>query len=128
MKITTLQDKDGNAILVRKCTPTQIKISLKLAKENRERNVGELNPLNKIFYVKRKRNKHLHYKSNSYGFNHYILSNAKRFEDVLLTDEMGEYKIPTSHILSFGKFLFFKQQGFEVQIFLTLDEITKFKL
>lgn len=102
-------------------------IHLKLKGENRKRLVGRMNKAKRILEVKRKRGKHLHYTSNSYGFNYHILSNAKLFDKILLSDEHGEYAIPVEAILDDGKFLFFKQQGFEKQIFMTLSQMDKFK-
>ena len=128
MKTITLQDNDGNALIVRDCTPHQIKLSLQLSKEKRERTIGEINPELKILYLKRKRDRHLHYKSNSYGFNYHVLSTGQRFNDIVIIDEFGTFKIPKSHLIEKSKFLFFKQKGFERQIFLPLDEMNKFKI
>ena len=57
-----------------------------------------------------------------------ILNNlAKQFDKVLLRDDDSSYEIPVKIILEEGKFLFFKSQGFEVQIFLPLERIKDFE-
>ena len=121
-KAIRIPDKDGNEIVIKNKI-----ISLRLAAENRLRQVGIINS-KKQLSVKRKRIAHLHYKSQSYGFNHYIIDNAKKFNKVLLSDERGTYLIPNKIILDMGEFLYFKQQGFEIQIFLSLEIINQYKL
>lgn len=78
--------------------------------------------------VMRERSKHLFRKFNAYGFNHYILANATLFDHVLLKEDNGVYKVPKEVILEKGKFMNFKNHGgFELQIFLPLNEIEKHK-
>ena len=121
-KAIRIPDADGNEIVVK-----DKNISLKLASEDRSRRIGIINS-KKQLSIKRKRIIHLHYKSQSYGFNHYVIDNAKKFNKVLLSDERGTYLIPNKIILEKGEFLYFKQQGFEVQIFLSLEIINQYKL
>lgn len=118
-----IPDSDGNEFRI----IDKKKIVLKLKTERKARNVGIINSLSQLV-VKRKRKLHLHYMSNSYGFNYFIIANAQKFQKVLLCDELGRYLIPNSVILEEGKFLYFKQTGFEKQLFLPLDIINKFKL
>ncbi len=70
---------------------------------------------------------HLHRISNSYGFNYQLLDEAKKFDFVRIIAADAEYKIPRTEILSKGSFLFFKEQGFERQIFVKLEELNNFK-
>jgi hypothetical protein len=78
--------------------------------------------------VMRERSKHLFRKFNAYGFNHHILANATLFDHVLLKEDNGVYNVPKEVILEKGKFMNFKNHGgFELQIFLPLDEIEKYK-
>ena len=121
----TIQDNDGNSLVITNITPNQRNIYLSVL--GKSRMIAQLDPLNRVLKLKRKRDRHLHYKSNSYGFNYHIISNGTLFDCVLLNDEYGSYKIPKEIILK-GKFLFFKQQGFEKQIFLPLTEIVKYKI
>ena len=95
-------DNEGNLIIINRVTDSQIiiKIELKGKTGRKVLNIGTINPTTKCFELKRKRTKHLHRKSNSYGFNHYILSTGQLFDYILLTDEHGTYKIPVSVILA----------------------------
>lgn len=117
-----IPDGDGNEIRVFDKT-----LSLKLKSERRSRRIGVINSKRQL-YIQRKRDRHLHYKSKSYGFNFSIINAAKKFDSVLLSDEKGRYLIPNKIILEEGKFLYFKQLGFEKQIFLSLEIINNYKL
>ena len=66
-------------------------------------------------------------KFDGYGFNHKLIADSKLFDTVRLTDDFSEWKIPKKFILDNGMFLNFKGQGFEVQIFVTLNQIEQFK-
>lgn len=121
MKVFEKVDNEGN-ILRREGTA----IFLKLKREKRTRRIGDIN--NRILYMTRKRNRHIHVKSNSYGFNHWLLDNAKLFDYIVIQDEMGAYKIKKDYIVKKGDFLFFKQTGFEKQIFLSVEDIERFKI
>ena len=122
----TQSDNQGNKFIF-DMFPDSIQIKLKLANEQRTRHIGHIN-CKRQFVVKRRQSAHLHIKSQSYGFNHYLLENAKRFDTILLTDETGSYLINRLEILKEGKFLFFKQQGFELQIFYPIEKIYKNKI
>jgi len=116
------RDTDGNTI---KVTPTTkgATIKLYLSKEGRWRLIGNVDYVNRILKVRRKKDKHLHYKTGSYGFNYHILSHAKHFDHVEVTDEDGTYKHSVKYLLNIGTFLYFLQQGFERQLFVTLESL-----
>lgn len=118
---TIIPDKFDNSIII-----SGNIISLKLKSEARTREIGVINPQERYFAVNRIREKHLFRKNNSYGFNHYILANAKKFDKVKLSDDFGTWLIPIKLILEKGSFLHFNKDGFELQIFLPLDIITQF--
>lgn len=105
-----------------------IQLSLKLKSEKKLRRIGTVTKSTKTIDIKRKRGKHLHIKSNSYGFNYEVLNNKKSFDTVRLSDEFCDWKIPLDFILKNGKFLYFLQQGFEKQIFVTLEQIEQFRV
>jgi hypothetical protein len=124
-----IKDESGNGdLLIAEHFESVIKMSLKLESEQgRKRLIGVIDEKERVMTIRRKRSKHLHYMSNSYGFNHFILDKAKLFDDVLLYDDYGAYRIPRKYILENGKFMNFKNNGgFELQIFLSLDLITEF--
>lgn len=93
-----------------------------------KRKIGVINLQGRFLFIRRVRAEHLHKKSNSYGFNHHILANATKFDKIKLADDFGTYVFPVSLVLEQGKFLHFKQQGFERQLFLDLDIIKKHRI
>ena len=114
-------DEFGNSVIVDEGV-----IYLRLAGKKRRLKVGTISADRKLI-VRRIRAKHLHRVSQSYGFNEYIMSNATKFEWVVLRDDFGTYLIPLVFIVENGTFLYFKEQGFERQLFLSLDILEQFK-
>lgn len=125
--ILSTSDKHGNVITADNNGETAL-LSLKLSSENRSRQVGVIQLKQRVFEVVRCKSKHLFRKFNAYGFNHKILSETKLFDTVLLSDEYDTWSLPVSVILEKGKFLNFEKQGFELQIFIPLDEIVDYKV
>ena len=119
-------DSVGNKIIASN-NGDRIKVLLKLNTELRSRLLGYVNIKSKSIKIIRKKELHLMHINNSYGFNHTLLSDAKTFDKILLKDELNAWNIPTQFILENGKFLFFKEQGFERQIFISLEQINQFK-
>lgn len=123
-------DKAGNALIIMKSGNVYLQLP---SEGSRKRRLGFIDWGNKIFNTERERAKHFHRMSSTYGFNHYLfaLLNPKQnlFERVRLTDETGEYLIPCTEILERqNRFLHFKNQGFELQIFYPESEINKFAI
>ena len=118
-----LPDSHGNFIIVTKDDV----LKLALVGETAPRTVGTLDRKKRTLYIKRKRERHLLKKADSYGFCHQIINEGKQFDHVILQDEQGLYKIPREVILEKGSFLWFKNEGFERQLFLSLKEIRKYK-
>lgn len=122
-------DEKGEDLLIVKSTDTRRALYLKLLSENKKRLIGTVTRSTKTIYFKRKRSIHLFRKGNSYGFNQYILANQNTIEWVDLSDDCGEHwKIPVKYILDNGKYLSFSKCGFELQRFLSLDELEQFKI
>lgn len=122
----TLSDESGNLLLI-KNNGVRLSLYLKLKSETRSRKLGIINPNQKVFEVKRNREKHLFRKNESYGFNHKILEDAKLFDKIRLKDEKQEWVIPKEFILNNGSFLHFKNNGgYERQIFIELEKIKVF--
>lgn len=122
----TKTDEYGNSILAID-NGVRIIVQLKLVKETRKRKLGNINIKTKTLYVKRIKERHLHRKSNAYGFNYNFLEGAKRFTKVRLEDNYSEWLIPVEDILQKGIFLHFLEQGFEKQIFVKLDVLEQYK-
>lgn len=109
------QDAHGNRIQVKSG-----RVSLYL-REHKPRLIGVIDDASKTLFVKRTREEHLMRANNSYGFCHYVLENAKRFDKVKLEDNYGTFILPVAFILKHGTFLHFKEKSFELQIFLHLN-------
>lgn len=106
------------------------KVCLWLATEERDRRLGIIK--DKILYVNRESEKHLHRKSNSYGFNYNLLKMSKNFDSVAISeDSEAMYVVPKETILTMGKVMYFKNSedgnSFEIQIFLNRDIIKTYK-
>lgn len=118
----SLSDDSGNRIMV------DDNIITLVLKDGSRHKVGVINEKEKVMETIRKKDIHTLRKANAYGFNHYIVSKARRFNAIKLSDEEGSYKIPLDVILKWGFFLHFKTQGFERQIFLDKDIIKNYKI
>lgn len=106
------------------------KVGLWLETEQRDRNLGIIKE--KTLFIKRDSERHLHRKSNSYGFNYNLLKMSKSFNKIVLTeDNENMYVMPKDIILNMGKVMYFKNSedgnSFEVQIFLNRDIIKTYK-
>ncbi len=123
--IVSRSDEYGNLLKI-KNNGKRIVLLLKLANETRHRQIGVINEKQRTLTVYREP-WHLHRISNSYGFNYQLLDEAKKFDFVRIIAADAEYKIPRTEILSKGNFLFFKEQGFERQIFVKIEELNNFK-
>jgi hypothetical protein len=123
-----LDDSGLNKVIVENYEK-RIVLHLALKSENgRKRKIGVITKSTKTMFIKRNRDKHLFRKMSAYGFNNYILENAKLFNTIKLQDQHDEWKIPVSFILEKGEaYLHFKEQGFELQKFVTLVDLAQFR-
>jgi len=96
------------------------KLYLKLGSESRKRNIGFITISTKTLHLKRVKSKHLHRATNSYGFNDYLIRESKIFDTIELIDDTNRWKFPKSLVLEKGVHLYFKNEGFEKQIFVSL--------
>lgn len=126
-KISTIVDEKDNMIRCHN-NGKRIMLFLRLKSENRNRKIGIIRISTKVMDVVRKRDRHLHYKTNSYGFNQTILEQAKRFTHIRLRDEHCVWKIPVAYILENGIWLHHLQSGFERQRFVSLDDLKQFEV
>ena len=126
--VYTIRDEEGNKI-VSTHHGTFATIRLKLQEENFHRELGTIRFAEREFHVKRIRTKHLMWNTKQYGFNHYILDNAKTFDFVVIEDEVETFRIPREVMLEKGKFMHFKNSGgFELQTFVSLDTLAQCKI
>lgn len=122
-----VEDSFGNGIIVRRGGNT-LRLSIRLNGADKERKIGEIDMQARTLTVTRTRAKHLLQKGNAYGLNHKLIAEATRFDTVRIVDDYGRWDIPREYILENGKFLLFAKQGFELQIFISLEQIEPFKL
>ena len=123
----TTADQYGNYFITQR-TKHSLTIQLKLTNETRVRNIGIVNLENRFIEIVRDKHRHLFRKGNAYGFNEHLIKTAKTFDDVKLIDNDGAYVFPKSIILEKGKYLFFKEQGFERQLFLDMRVISEYRV
>lgn len=123
-----IQDSTTDKVFI-KSTDKKVIVSLQLSAEGgRKRKLGVITKSTKTMEIKRNRSQHLFWSANAYGFNRYIMQEAKLFDKVRLSDEYENWVIPVKDILTRGRHLNFKQQGFELQLFLTLEQLNDYKV
>lgn len=118
-----IEDEVGNKLII-----NGNRILMKFVNERYAKLIGVINLENRFMFVRRTRSKHLFKKLNAYGFCYRIISEAKKFDFVKIADDYGTYLIPRQVMLDEGEFLHFKKQGFELQIFVNLHTINRYKL
>lgn len=127
VKSLFIDDEIGNRLQV--CTNDKRVVLYLILKseQGKKRRLGVITKSTKTLFIKRRRMVHLLRKGNAYGFNEYVLENAKLFDKIKLTDEQSEWKVPVKFILEKGTYLHFKKQGFELQKFVSLEQLEPFK-
>jgi len=118
-----IDDSVGNKLII-----NGNRIMIKFAKERSAKLIGIINLENRFMFVRRTRSKHLFKKLNAYGFCYRVISEAKKFDNIKISDEYGTYLIPRKVMLEEGEFLHFKKQGFELQIFISIHLLNRYKL
>ncbi len=106
------KDTQGNCIYAEKGI-----VYLKLVSEKRTRKLAEI-LIESGALVMRREGRHLLRKADAFGFNYELLKSAKKCKDVILCLPGCIYEIPIADILKYGDFLWFKNEGFERQVFL----------
>lgn len=122
------EDNSGNKLYLRvlfkaKNQPSSATIHLKLKNENYSRMIGSYDYATKTFYCKRNSEKHYHNKMRGYGFNWSVLDDEHLdIQTIHLNIDDTENLVFTKELLNtHGKFLNFKQQGFELQKFMPME-------
>jgi hypothetical protein len=133
-RVMAKEDNAGNTLYLRVWSDENKvdvggSIFLKLKSESKKRNLGNLIVSDRSFHIIRDSGRHYHYKSKSYGFNWNIINDADLGIKTihLIVDKKDKYIIPKSVLETYGRFLNFKQQGFELQKFLPMDMIRQFR-
>ncbi len=121
-------DENGdNKVMVKSTTKTKT-IFLMLKGEKRKRKIGTITLSTRAITIERKRGEHLFRTGNSYGFNEYVLRKALDFDDIMLSDEHSHWRIPRTFIIKNGTYKNFSVNGFELQIFVSLDQIEQYRV
>ena len=121
-----LLDSSGNVLYKYK----NGEVFVHIATESKPRRVGHIRE--GMLFVERNSAEHTHRKSNSYGFNYYLLKHSASFTKVaILEDGEAMYYVPKDTIMKFGKVMNFKNSAdgnsFELQIFLNKSLIIPYK-
>ena len=103
-------------------------ITLHLRNARKGRAIGRVRLADRVLEMERKREKHLMRKGNAYGFNEYVLRQAKTFDKIELKDDYGTYLFSRQLVIDMGRYLHFKEEGFEKQLFLPLHIIMNHKI
>lgn len=75
------------------------------------------------FYKRVNRDKHYFRKLKAYGINYLLISSLNPDTQIVIDEIQGDmYKTTAGEIVAKGKFLNFKREGYELQIFLPLEE------
>ena len=123
LKDRRYNDKHNNSMIF----DTKGGVYLRLDGDQKDRKIGIIDRANRLIRMERKVEKHLFLQNHSYGFNYHLLKYNNSFDTIRLTDDNGLYYIPKSVVLTRGDFKRFNKQGFELQLFLELDIIEKYK-
>jgi hypothetical protein len=91
-------------------------IHLKLKSEKRQRMIGHYYFADKTICLKRDSDKHFFHKTKSYGFNWTIINDDfLDIETIHLTINKTKYVFPKKVLELQGRFMNFKEEGFELQ-------------
>jgi len=123
-----LQDNFGNVIIVEN-NKRRISVYLRLASERHRRLIGHIDPKYLTLHIERELSKHLLKKANAFGINNTLLQKSKTFNYICLheTDTDQIYIFDKQWAIDNGTYLFFKQEGFEKQIFLNRDHLQQWR-
>jgi hypothetical protein len=93
---------------------------LTLAKDNRRRYIGTVtfHEDGNILYTKHEMDDNVFYKTNSWSIHNYILINV---DYICYITETKIYKITADKAKTSGKYLFFKDSGYELKIYVPLN-------
>ena len=121
-------DDTGYNYLIIKSNDKLILVYLKLG-SHYKRFIGTVTKSTRTMEMRRKRGEHLFWKTNSYGFNQYILEHQTLFDWIRLSDDtVSHWKIPVSYVLEKGSYFHFNIQVFELQRFVSLQDLVQFRV
>lgn len=129
MQVYRRSDPFGNTLIIKPVTKNLhlSLVELFIAGVKRTIRLGVIDRDARVLTVRRDPRKHKLWVANSYGFNSLLLSEGKAFDHVeaIIGDET--FVVPKEVLLQEGKFLQFKEKGFERQLFVHVSVLAKFK-
>lgn len=123
---TSFSDGQGN-ILTFKDQGLSTRVEIYLKKENRTRHIGDVNKKERCLYLSKDRSKHMLKVNSSYGFNWSLFKDygATLFDSVFLYDKVAAFRFDRQFVLDNGQPLFFKEEGFEKQLFVPIKTLER---
>ena len=95
---------------------------LALASEKRRRGIGQLiKKSGKTHYLKKVREEHRFRKTDSWGIHWEVMNKLDEESYIGVRTELGIYRIKVSEAKEKGEFLWFKNEGFERQFFIPVE-------
>jgi len=124
-----IKDNAGNVLLLESCRHG-FALFIRLREEHHRRLVGKVVIKTRRMHLDRDPDLHLLNKADAYGFNFHVLNTAKTFDTIILheTGTGKVYQLDRNEMIANAKYLFFKEQGFEKQIFLSRDWIAQYEI
>lgn len=125
-------DSRGNQFIV-KIEPRygNWKVYEHLYGEEYPRLIGDVDVKNRVMFMKRDKNKHFHYQMKSYGFNYIVIKDIADLKYILLMEIDGDdrtyYMLPIEFIRTNAVVKHFQKTGFELQYFLRVEYLERFK-
>lgn len=108
------------------------KIYVHLKTEKYRRMIGEVDTENFLMFVIRDKSQHLHREMKAYGFNYKAIDTIANLKHILIREEDGDirnfYLIPIAFIKQSSVIKNFSKSGFELQYFLRVEYLTRFKV
>lgn len=95
---------------------------------NYPRQIGYIDIPNRTFHCYRDSEKHLHLKTNSYGFNYFLTEEKFGIDKINVKIDRTQYLFGVEVLNTESHVLNFKSQGFEIQKFLPMDIIKKYRV
>jgi hypothetical protein len=123
--IKSVKDENGN-IICTKNNGKRIIVYLKVPKFLKIKKIGTINIAKKTLTIKRTREKHLFRKYNAYGLNVYLLRNAKTFDKIKIIDNYNTFYFSLAWANENVKYLTFSKAGYELQGFISLQQLEQF--
>ena len=133
-EIYKFPDDFGNELVFRMLfneylKPTSATVYLRLQNiGNYPRQIGYIDIPKRTFHCYRDSTKHLHIKSNSYGFNYFLIDERFGIDRINVKIDRSAYEFGIDVLREQSSVLNFKSQGFEVQRFLPVEIILQHKV